>query len=107
MNAALRHGDDHNWFWEVTTASLIDWPQQGRIFEFVRSGDEVVITSTVVDHDSPVTWQVGQEYSTQALASISRLLAANDYQRRDPTPINELRDGSPEVRNAEWRVNVT
>lgn len=107
MNAALRHGDDHNWFWEVTTASLIDWPQQGRIFEFIRSGDEVVITSTVVDHDSPLTWHADQDYSTQALASISRLLAANDYQRRDPTPINELREGSPEVRNATWRVNVT
>ena len=107
MNAALRHGDDHNWIWEVTTASLIDWPQQGRIFEFIRSGDEVLITSTVVDHDSPLAPPTDQEYSTRALASISRLLAANDYQRRDPTPINELRDGSPEVRNATWRVNVT
>ncbi len=107
MNAALRHGDDHNWFWEVTTASLIDWPQQGRILEFVRSGDEVVITSTVVDHDSPVSWKSDEEYTTQALAGISRLLAANDYQRRDPSPVNELREGAPEVRNAVWRVNVT
>lgn len=107
MNAAIRHGDEANWFWEVTTASLIDWPQQGRIFEFMRSADEVVITSTVIDHDSPLEWNVDQELSTAVLAGISRLLAANDYQRRVPTPINELREGSPEVRNACWRVNIT
>lgn len=107
MNAALKHGDDYNWFWEVTTASLIDWPQQGRILEFVRSGDEVVITSTVVDHESPLSRPTDGNYSTHDLAGISRLLAANDYQRRDPSPVNELREGSPEVRNAEWRVNVT
>jgi metallophosphoesterase (TIGR03767 family) len=107
MNAGIKHGDDRNWFWEVTTASLIDWPQQGRIIEFVRTGDDVEITSTVVDHDSPLAWNPDEELSTRVLAGISRLLAANDYQRREPTPMNELRDGSPEVRNAVWRVNVT
>ncbi len=107
MNAALQHGDDENRFWEVTTASLIDWPQQGRIFEFMRADDEVIIASTVVDHDSPLIWQIDEELSTQALAGISRLLAANDYQRREPTAINELREGSSEVRNTFWRVNVT
>lgn len=107
FNAAIRHGDEQNWFWEVTTASLIDWPQQGRIFEFVETTKGVAIISTVVDHDSPLAWEENSSLTTSTMAGISRLLAANDYQRRDPTPLNELREGAPEVRNVVWRVNTS
>jgi hypothetical protein len=107
FNAAIKHGDERNWFWEVTTASLIDWPQQGRIFEFVETAQGVAIISTIVDHDSPLAWEENSPLTTAAMACISRLLAANDYQRRDPTPMNELREGAPEVRNVVWRVNTS
>jgi metallophosphoesterase (TIGR03767 family) len=100
FNAAIQHGGDAG-FWEITTSSLIDWPQQGRILEFLRVGHDYAIVSTVVDHDSPIAWD-GTVLDVRAMASVSRLLAANDYQRRDPTPLNELRAGSPEVRNTVW-----
>jgi len=101
FNAAIHHGAEHEGFWEITTASLIDWPQQGRILEFVRVGQDVAIVSTVVDHDSPVSWD-GESLGVADMASLSRLLSANDYQRRDSTALNELREGSPEVRNTVW-----
>lgn len=100
FNAAIQHGGESG-FWEITTASLIDWPQQGRILEFIRVGDDIAMVSTVVDHDSPVEWD-GSSLEVRDMAGISRQLAANDYQRRDETPLNELRAGSPEVRNVVW-----
>jgi hypothetical protein len=42
---------------------------------------------------------------TKHMAGISRLLAANDYQRRFMTPLNELREGHPEARNVVWTSN--
>jgi 3',5'-cyclic AMP phosphodiesterase CpdA len=100
FNAAIQHGGDAG-FWEITTASLIDWPQQGRILEFLRVGDDIAIVSTVVDHDSPLEWD-GAALELRDMAGISRQLAANDYQRRDDSALNELRAGSPEVRNVVW-----
>ncbi|MDQ6720502.1 MAG: TIGR03767 family metallophosphoesterase [Candidatus Dormibacteraeota bacterium] len=53
-------------FWEVTTASLVDWPCQGRIVEVVDAGDDLLaIACTMVDHQ-------GSE-----LASLHRELAGN------------------------------
>jgi metallophosphoesterase (TIGR03767 family) len=53
-------------FWEVTTASLVDWPCQGRIVEFVDAGDGLLaIACTMVDH-------AGSE-----LAALHRELAGN------------------------------
>lgn len=101
VNAAIQHGDDDNGFWEITTASLIDWPQQGRILEFIRTPDRVAIVSTVVDHHSPLSWEA-EDLDAFRLAGISRVLAANDYQRREASALNELRAGAPEVRNTVW-----
>jgi metallophosphoesterase (TIGR03767 family) len=40
-------------FWEVTTASLVDWPCQGRMVELIDAGDGfLAIASTMVDHDT-------------------------------------------------------
>jgi len=105
FNAALIHERGATRLLEVTTSSLIDWPQQGRIVEFVRSGGRIAIVSTVVDHDSPVDWEGSTGLDSKAMASISRTLAANDYRRRDASPMNELREGEPEVRNTVWWVD--
>lgn len=102
MNAAIRHGDDGRWLWEVTTSSLIDWPQQGRILEFLDYGDRVAIASTVVDHASPVLWEPSMALDTSALASLSRLLAANDYQRRDEQDREAWNASSANTRNTVW-----
>jgi metallophosphoesterase (TIGR03767 family) len=53
-------------FWEVTTASLVDWPCQGRVVELFDPGDGLVaIACTMVDHE-------GAE-----LAALHRELAGN------------------------------
>jgi metallophosphoesterase (TIGR03767 family) len=64
-------------FWQVTTASHIDWPQQSRVVE-AAPGD-----------DDPL-----------ALAALSRELAANDWQTRDAI-VAERGSGAgrPEDRN--------
>jgi hypothetical protein len=102
FNAAIEHRRKDNNFWEITTSSLIDWPQQGRILEFIDTGEHVEIISTVTDHDSPLMYDPQLPLAIRHMAGVSRLLAANDYQRRSLTPLNELREGQPEARNVVW-----
>jgi metallophosphoesterase (TIGR03767 family) len=109
FHAALWHGEDGCGFWELTTASLIDWPQQARILEFVRVSDagrpEIAIVSTVVDHEAPPQWHADALDDAVNLAAISRSLAANDYRLRE-TSLRGLRlDSAPDVRNVVWRMS--
>lgn len=106
FNAAIVHQHGQARLLEITTSSLIDWPQQGRIFEILRVNGQVGIVSTVVDHDSPLSPQfsTGMEPTLESMAALSRLLSANDYRRRDQSPINEMREGAPEVRNMVWWI---
>lgn len=107
-HAALQHGDATGGFWEITTSSLIDWPQQGRILEFLRVSDQgtpqIAIVSTVVDHIAPLDWDVDRLDDHGNLAAISRVLAANDYRLRESSLRSLLLDSTPEVRNVVWRV---
>lgn len=58
----------HPGFWEVTTASVVDWPSQGRVVEIFRTdGDRLAIATTMLDHEG-----VG-------LAALHRELAGNAY----------------------------
>ncbi len=67
-------------FWEVTTASHIDWPQQLRAIEIADNRDGTLsIFCTMIDSAAPALWD-GSLDSTLALASLSRELAANDPQ---------------------------
>jgi metallophosphoesterase (TIGR03767 family) len=62
-------------FWEVTTASLVDWPCQGRLVEIVDAGDgTVAIACTMVDHDGAIA--AGDE-EPEDLAGLHRELAGN------------------------------
>jgi metallophosphoesterase (TIGR03767 family) len=105
FHAALRHEKDGHAFVELTTASLIDWPQQGRILEFLRlpESGEVAIVSTVVDHRAPTSWTTDLD-DVANLASISRALAANDYRLRENSLRGLTLDSTPDVRNVVWRV---
>jgi metallophosphoesterase (TIGR03767 family) len=67
-------------FWEVTTASHVDWPQQIRTIELVDNQDGTLsVFGTIVDSDADVVWD-GTTDTPAALASLSRELAANDPQ---------------------------
>lgn len=107
FHAAGRHGDDERGFWEVTTSSLIDWPQQARILEFVRVVDEgrpqIAIISTVVDHEAPAQWSADTLDDPATIASISRALSANDYRLRESSLRGLHLDSTPDVRNVVWR----
>ncbi|MCX6431859.1 MAG: metallophosphoesterase [Actinobacteria bacterium] len=107
FHAAGRHGDDERGFWEITTSSLIDWPQQARILEFVRVNDgptpEIAIVSTVVDHGAPPQWNASALDDPANLAAISRSLSANDYRLRESSLRGLNLESAPEVRNVVWR----
>jgi metallophosphoesterase (TIGR03767 family) len=68
-------------FWQITTASHIDWPQQARIVEFLSLGSSVVIACTVIDSAAAPGYAGGSEPAE--LAALARELAANDWQVRD------------------------
>lgn len=86
-------------FWEINTASHIDWPQQSRIHELTDNEDGTLsIFTTMVDHGAPL--KPGDQLSgPMKLAALGRLLAANDWQERDNN-----RRGKRTARNVELIV---
>ena len=83
-------------FWEITTASCVDFPQQQQLVEFVDNRDGTMsLFVTALDHAAPPTWSPG-DLSQTGLASLSRELSANAWLAIPP-----LRAGSPLDRNVE------
>ena len=83
-------------FWEVNTASHIDWPQQARLIEIADNQDGTLsIFTTMLDHVGPATPSTDLTDPTE-LAGLSRLLSANDWQERD-----SARRGERKARNVE------
>jgi metallophosphoesterase (TIGR03767 family) len=66
-------------FWEVNTASHIDWPIQGRIIEVAENDGVLSIFTTLVDADAPLS-HAGDLSTPSRLAALGRELAANDPQ---------------------------
>lgn len=77
----VRRADGMIAFWQVTTASHIDWPQQSRIVELLETEAGFVVACTVVDSAGSLNW-TGRD-DPLALAGLSRELAANHWQIRD------------------------
>lgn len=72
--------DGSGGFWEINTASHIDYPQQARLIEVVDNKDDTLsIFTTIVDH-AGATDYAGDLSSTVALAGLAREIAANDPQ---------------------------
>lgn len=85
-------------FWEINTASHIDFPQQARIIEVTDNGDGTLsLFTTLVEADAPYAADYG-DTSAQALASLYRELSYNDI-HADP-----IRLGQPADRNTELLV---
>lgn len=69
-------------FWEINTASHIDFPQQSRLIELVDNADGTLsIFATMLDHEGPAAYG-GVVSSPVALAGLARELAMNDPQLR-------------------------
>lgn len=88
---------------EINTASIIDWPQQARILEFSVDSEYAYITSTVINHDGLVDPDL-ERLDLADLAGLSRILAFNDYQRRDPLTSIHRKEGSIADRNFVLRL---
>jgi len=72
-----RVGPDGGGYWEISTASVMDWPTQCRLVELLDHGNGTLsLLLTMVDHDGPV---VPEGIDTvDELAAWHRELAAND-----------------------------
>lgn len=84
-------------FWEVTTASHIDWPQQVRALEIADNGDGTLsVFGTMIDSAAPAAWN-GSLGSSLALASLSRELAANDIPGQAESHRGQIADRNVEL----------
>jgi metallophosphoesterase (TIGR03767 family) len=84
----------HGSLWQVVAPSLVDWPQQGRIVELSRRGGRLEVAATMLDHSGTVPWD-GSTGTVEALAGLSREVAANDWQWRHYVShprVGDLRD---------------
>ena len=90
-------------FWEINTASHVDFPQQSRIIELVDNGNGTLsIFTTMLDHSGPTN---GGLTDTVALSGLARELAMNDPQERGGiTATHDGRRGSIVDRNVELLV---
>ena len=94
-----RKRPDGGGFWEINTASHIDWPQQSRLLEITDNRDGTLsIFATMLDHNSPARHR-GRVDTIKGLAALGRELAANDWQDRDRD-----RRGRRDARNVELLV---
>ncbi|HET9499050.1 MAG TPA: TIGR03767 family metallophosphoesterase [Marmoricola sp.] len=88
--------DGSGGFWEINTASHIDWPQQARVIEVADNLDGTwSIFTTVIDHAAPADY-AGDLSSTVSLASLSRELSVNDPQY-NPAARGALADRNTEL----------
>lgn len=91
-------------FWEITTASHVDWPQQSRVVELLDNRDGTVsVVCTMLDADAPASYG-GRLDSPRRLAALARELAGNDWQERTTEPGLAGRLGHAEDRNVELLV---
>ncbi|MCW2782650.1 MAG: family metallophosphoesterase [Marmoricola sp.] len=95
---AHARADGSGGFWEINTASHIDFPQQARLLEITDNLDGTLsIFTTMLDHAGPAAHT--NITDPVQLAGLSRELAANDWQSR-----TTHREGVIEARNTELLV---
>ena len=97
-------------FWELTTASHIDWPQQSRELELMDNRDGTLsIFGTILDHAAPAAAPApgpAAAFSEVQLASLARTLSWNDPQRAGQPGVAETADrrGKKSDRNVELLI---
>jgi metallophosphoesterase (TIGR03767 family) len=98
-------------FWEVATASHIDWPQQSRTLELFDNRDGTLsLFGTVLDSAAPAAVPPpgpAGAFTDEQLSSLGRAIAWNDPQR-PPKPTSgepdTLRAGTEDDRNVELLI---
>ncbi len=68
-------------FWQITTASHIDWPQQSRLIELLATEDLLVLCCTVIDSAAPADHEGGA--GPAARAALAREQSPHDWQVRE------------------------
>jgi metallophosphoesterase (TIGR03767 family) len=93
-------------FWEINTASHVDWPSQSRAIEVVNNGNGTAsVFGTIFDHAAPLAW-AGHPTTPLQLAALGRELAINDPQRDAETSTRDGKRGTVSDRNVELLVKV-
>ncbi|GAA4477849.1 TIGR03767 family metallophosphoesterase [Rhodococcus olei] len=83
-------------FWEINTASHVDFPQHARIVEVVDNADGTLsLLTTLIESDSPYDVRPG-DFTQQGLASLYRELSFNDI-HADPTRLGAATDHNVEL----------
>jgi len=103
INTVTPHAKDGGLggFWEITTASCVDFPQQQQLIEFIDNRDGTMsIFVSALDHAAPASWNPG-DFTQLGLASLSRELGANAW-LSNPA----LLSGSPLDRNVELLMSA-
>lgn len=96
VNQILPHRRGDRGFWEITTASCIDFPQQQQVVEIIDNRDGTLsLFTTVLDHASSPS--PGTSGSVADLASRSRELAANDWIQAPAARRGSLLDRNTEL----------
>lgn len=99
LNAITAHPkpDNSGGFWEITTASCIDYPQQQQLIEIVDNKDGTLsLFCTTINHDSDAAWKEG-DFSQDGMASLSRQLAANYWQIGPTSKVGSELDRNTEL----------
>jgi metallophosphoesterase (TIGR03767 family) len=103
-NRVMYFGPDNTeGFWQIETSSLIDWPQQGRIIEiFIDDSDQIWIANTMFNHLGALLpdYDHIRLDEVNEIAGLSRVLAVNDWQRREGQFSIALNQGNSSDRNA-------
>lgn len=89
-NEVIAHKKGKTGFFEINTASHIDWPQQSRTIEIMDNDDGTLsIFGTILDSAAPVKTPApgvpASTFSNTQLGSLARTLAANDPQSEATT----------------------
>lgn len=93
-----QHDDPRRSFWEINTASHIDYPQQARIIDVCSNADGTLsLFTTLIESDAP--YQASYESGSQAaLASLYRELSFNDLH------YDSSREGGTDDHNTELLI---
>lgn len=94
---AHRSADQKSGFWEINTASHVDFPQQSRLIELANNRDGTVsIFTTMLDHAGPSS-HAGSLIDSVKISALARELSANDPQLRAAAQEGAVADRNTEL----------